>query len=202
LAYPKPTGKPVGPNDTELVISIWDDGQSFADTLLSAYERHGTVASPAFGLVEDVFEFDVIDRQDGSNNMSVVIESSSPIDQNAGYAETMLSAFFLGTSSTPSRIPVSTEQYAGVSDAWIPAAGRAYPGLGLHIIRKTVVDQFGGSLFYASGRYRLTIQPSDTGGGNRYVASMSCLRETDAQLAGNLLIIRIALPAKPTASSD
>ena len=75
----------------------------------------------------------------------------------------------------------------------LPPASLTHSGLGLHIIRKTVIDLFAGSIAYVSGSVRLSISSNNSMQG-RYVANVTRRRVSDPILAGNLLVIRLRLP--------
>ncbi len=178
----------------ELVLVIWDDGDSFVQTLLRAWRELGTVRSAAYGTVVDNFALSISDRRTGE--LRHLRLSSGDELSAASPEELMLSAFFLGVTCQPQESRTedeAEESYSRIPEDWLPTPVRTATGLGLHIMRKTVIDLFGGSIYYASGPFRMRVAAGDA---ESYQARLTRLRDTDPQLKGNLLVARLNLVAK------
>lgn len=194
LARPRPTAQPALPGEKELVISIWDNGLSIDHTLAAALKVHGTIASPAYGLVSEKFHVSVTDRRSRPQRPSPPITLTSTTDTSALGRRSLLlaSAFFLGITSTPS---VVLPNASAAAPEEVPEAARRYTGLGLHAIRRTVCDLFSGSLLYASGNTRLTLVAGDARG--EYIVNITRRNRSDAFVGGNLLVARMRLRPTP-----
>lgn len=175
----------------EFEIAIWDDGDSFADTLHHALRDSRSIRSPAFGMVPT--EMLVKVRQDGSREVfTLTSRDDTTLDSPAHLTA---AAFMLGVTSLlgprPDQHGPDTAAYSGLPEEILPAAARNHGGLGLYLILRTVVDLFGGNVRYVSNRYRASIRLGASPG--KYVATIDHMRVTDCGIQGNLLVATIPL---------
>lgn len=191
LAKPRPTSTPIRRGERELVLTIWDDGNSFAETLSEAKKDFGTIVSGARGLDDDDFDVVVSDRRTGRSSRHH-LDKEFAIDGLRRESLLTVAAFILGVTATPTRAGVEMDA-DDPRRGLLPPASLTHSGLGLHIIRKTVIDLFAGSIAYVSGSVRLSISSNNSMQG-RYVANVTRRRVSDPILAGNLLVIRLRLP--------
>jgi hypothetical protein len=109
----------------------------------------------------------------------------------------IIAALFLGVTSMP-RDPAYDDEdvHRQVEPEHLPPPAVGYGGIGLHLVRKTVVDGFGGSLHYATGSYRLTVKR--TGGAGPYETTLNELPPEEPRVKGNLLWVRVPVdPSEP-----
>jgi len=188
---PRPSALPVKTGERELVVSIWDDGQSYAETLTEALDEHGTYASPAWGMGEDTFRVSSKDLRTGKA-WNGEIRSSGPLPPVESESLLTLAAFMLGITRDPFKASDETIYTLEGLSQFLPSESVGFSGLGLHIIRKTAVDLFRGSLTYMSGRLRLEIANDDSSAGAYRVAALR-RRDTEADVKGNLLVVRMRI---------
>ena len=154
----------------ELELCVWDDGLSVSSTLLSKTRRDKMIRSTAFGAVQEEFAVEL--RGASSRGRWLRVRSDTMHNPSTHRTMTAL-AFLLGVTSTPSREEDDSsgariEQLGGsVRDLQDPPYGlnsnlTKDSGLGLYLIRKTVIDQFGGSIEYATNQYRYLVKRSAT----------------------------------------
>jgi hypothetical protein len=176
----------------QLVVSIWDDGHSFVATLGSALEKFGGVVSRAWGAEEDEFDVFYVDRDTGLNRRIDLVSKgeiavSSP-------EERIVSAFMLGITSTPNEGNSDRDRVERLrhhEPSILPQGVAGHAGLGLHLIRRNVIDLLGGSIQYVSGGYRLFLH-----GAGEFGSYKGFLSKRDAlgpRAEGNLLVVRIPL---------
>lgn len=183
----------------ELEWCVWDDGQPIASTLLHQTRRGLPIRSGAFGAVDE--EFLVQLRGSTDRGRAIRVMSNTPETPNDHRLMTAI-AFLLGVTSTPGR---SEEESTGARLEELESEGerlQAEPygldastsrkaGLGLYLIRRTVIDQFGGSIEYATSHYRYTItqgpEPS------LYFVSARLKSRAAWPLKGNLFTFHIPL---------
>jgi hypothetical protein len=179
LAKPRPSRTPIRRGERELLVSIWDDGASFSDTLSAGLRSHGTIFSPAYGTVNEVFDVSL-----GQAAGRQLITSNAPLSDLT--AKLAFAAFLLGVSSDPAGFPQDPDEQS-------PVGGLSrFSGRGLYTIRKTVIDQFNGEILYATGLLRVGISRS-TAPTADYSIQMRTFAEGGPHLNGNLLACRMRL---------
>jgi hypothetical protein len=186
FAQPRPDrGSAV--HQRELVITVWDNGVSFSDSLLRGLRRFGHIKSPAYGLVPEAFDLEFHDIA-ANTVVSRLVDDVEQLSLD-DVAESSLAAFLLGVTALPSR---GEHSYSSPGSQPSPTADLS-GGLGLYIIRRAVVDLFKGSLYYASGSVRAEVRSSGTIG--RYAAELTRMSASGPNVGGNLLVARMQLPA-------
>lgn len=177
---------------SELAVTIWDNGDSFASTLKACIDSGRRIVSSAHGLMDERFDVHFADRP-GEEPRRFQMNSKDLLNAKSE-EELLLSAFFLGVTSAI-ELDVWDQTKADhllyVPDVLLPDHARGYPGIGLHLIRKTVLDLFGGQLHYYSGGHRLLLESTRDPGS--YVARLTKLRPSDPQISGNLLVAKLPL---------
>lgn len=173
----------------EADLSVWDSGQSIPDTLLSAVHAHGTTRSPAFGHLSETFDFHITNSADGSHSHTPLLDSSKEENAVVSREHLMLAAFFLGITKDPYR-EGQADWLADAPEDILPKGVPLSSGLGLYLVRRTVIDALGGAILYASGSHRLVIK-RDPSKQADYVARLRTLRPSDPIVLGNLISIRI-----------
>lgn len=183
----------------ELEWCVWDDGQPIASTLLHQTRRGLPIRSGAFGVVQE--EFLVQLRGSTDRGKEIRILGNTPETPNDHRLMTVL-AFLLGVTSTPGR---SEEESSGArleklegdgerlqaEPYGLDAATSRKAGLGLYLIRRTVIDQFGGSIEYATSHYRYTITQGPES--SQYFVSARLKSRAAWPLKGNLFTFHIPL---------
>ena len=177
-----------------LQIAVWDDGDSFSRTLEMALERDLTIQSPAYGLVSERVNITLL--HNGEDAGSTVLTSD---DREIARAPIplMVAAFLLGVTSLAvkgrARPHLDEETDSASSEDMLPLEARGHGGLGLALIRRTVIDTFGGELQYITGGYRIRIR------GNIPFSVYDCTVDDRGDLGpvlrGNLLLANIPLGA-------
>jgi hypothetical protein len=178
-------------NQDELEIAIWDDGKTYAETLASALQSERTVRSPAFGIVREKFDITVANQGVTSKIIKLTSDDRSTV---ANPEHLMVSSFMLGVTSVPRPRPDGGDRgdsYADLGEDILPTAARVHGGLGLYLIRKTVIDQFGGTIRYVSGNFRLRMSLDDAP--NHYTGVIQRLGSRACPFRGNLLIVSLPL---------
>lgn len=177
-----------------LEISIWDDGDSFAQTLGARLAKGLSIHAESFGRFSE--EFDVrIFGAGGQANSTVKLDSKTRVSDTREEALTV-AAFMLGVTSDPERGTSLGKELTDDEQA----------GSGLYFIRKTVVDKFGGRIRYMTGSSRLELRGAGQRG--RYHVQVRNDPARAADIAGNLLVMTIpvdaakAAPSRPTALSS
>jgi hypothetical protein len=179
------------PRPPELVINIWDDGESFARTLSSAFSAHGTVMSPTFGMVDERFRCVFNDEETKS---SETIELRTVEWKVTGREQDMmLGAFILGVTSspTPSNDDMQLSDALGRFKSGVLRTAR---GAGLHLLRDAAISEFGGTVGYCTGRYRMKLSKSKHADID-YDINLRKLSAKAPVIDGNLLTIRLPLHA-------
>lgn len=180
----------------ELVVTIWDNGASFADTLGSGLGRAG-VRNAAFWKETDEFSVQFADRDDDRQSRRIELKSGQdalPVED----PDLIVAAFMLGVTSLPERRNRDEESLAKLrqlSGNVLPDGVETYGGLGLHLVRRNVIDLFGGSLQYISGGYRLFLRGDGAVG--KYRGFMTKREMLGPQARGNLLVARLPLVERP-----
>lgn len=183
----------------ELELCVWDDGQAISSTLLNE-TRHGRkIRSEAFGAVSEEFVVELRGTSDRGRRVRILSDTSSTPTTHR--LMTAL-AFLLGVTSTPEQ---GEEDSSGARIGQLegdPSCLQGLPyrlnntlgqkaGLGLYLIRKTVIDQFGGSIEYSTNHYRYRITQGD--GPSRYTIFARLKTRDSWPLKGNLFTFHIPL---------
>jgi len=173
----------------ELVMSIWDNGDSFAQTLQAAFRKHKSVWAPSFGLDDSEFRGMIEDKVTGTSGP---LELSARVRSMPKQQELqILAAFFLGVTSLPLESGRASRPGRRLTRAALPRGAQEYGGAGLYLFRRTIIDSFRGSFMYASGPFRVRVHRKKDA--KEYTATVLRLRESDPQVHGNLLIARVPL---------
>lgn len=183
--------KPGVGDEDELEIAIWDDGRTYAETLSSALRSQRNVRSPAFGIVQERFAITVSEEGVASRIIRLTSQDRSVV---ASPEHLMVSSFMLGVTSVP--LPRAggrshEDVYDDLGEDILPAEARVHGGLGLYLIRKTVIDQFGGTIRYISGDYRLSLGLDNAP--NQYTGVVQRLGPRACPFRGNLLMASLPL---------
>lgn len=164
-----------------LEVAIWDDGRTFVQTLGGQIERQLPITSEAYGKRDERFRVAL----SGPRGVLEPLELDSRKKEiPTSPPALMISAFMLGVTSRPDR-PPTIDEYGKLSED---------PGLGLYYVRRAAIDKFGGAIDYFAGQFHATIRASRERW--HYEASVDYSPETRADIAGNLLIVRIPLDSK------
>jgi hypothetical protein len=180
----------------EVAIVVWDDGDSFSATFAQAHAKKAPLKSLAYGRAADVINTKFIDRDMTSKSKD--IDHNSKTDDPHDDEEFIPFAFIMGTSSTPDIIYRRTDDERKDLEQYVPHDLIPYSGIGLHVIRKCVVDVFGGSIFYAAGGYRFDLRAKAKDEPGVYKGMLTLRRQGRSQVAGNLLVFRLPIPPKQT----
>jgi hypothetical protein len=168
----------------ELEIVIWDDGKPIVRTLSETLTAGDTIKGRSYP--EKGVSINLVIEEDGGLRTVRTIKSDSP-DVDATHYGLMVSAFLLGVTSDPSGKRLSTSARP-TSPRSSSALG---PGGGLYNVRNAVIDEFGGTISYVSGRDRLSLSGTESSG--RYEARVERKPPEHPDFPGNLLILSIPL---------
>ena len=180
----------------ELVLAVWDDGNSFADTLASGLGGAG-VRSPAYGAEEDEFTVQFADRDDEHESRPIHLVSGQET-LPTGDPDLIVAAFMLGITAIPddrNRDEEAIAMLKALSEDLLPPGLELFGGLGLHLVRRNVIDLFGGSIQYISGGYRLSLLGEGQTG--KYRGFLTKRELLGPQARGNLLVVRLPLGDRP-----
>jgi hypothetical protein len=173
-----------------LHISVWDDGLSMADTLTHALRDVGSIQSPAYGGVDEVFEVSVTGRR--ARESALVFKSTQPeLPRHPALLNVV--AFMLGVSARPDEKRPSWVHRSLFGDPSSPLNDEMidHGGLGLYLVRTTAIDLFGGTITYKTGHYRYRI---DAGPSKRtYRVAASLTEDLTCPIKGNLLEVSLPL---------
>ena len=176
----------------QLVMSIWDNGKSFAETLAAALKTPDGIRSGAYGREADEFKVLYFDRDKGVGRDIYVVSDQviDPLDE----AEMIVWAFMQGITENPLHPNLDKEKIEEIAEldpSIISKDVSAFSGLGLHLIRRNVIDLFGGSIQYISGGYRLTLVSDGARG--KYKGFLTKRELLGPSAEGNLLVVRLPL---------
>jgi hypothetical protein len=176
--------------ERSLHISVWDDGLSMADTLARALRDVGSIQSPAYGAIDEVFEVSVMGRR---ARESKVVLSSSQTKLPSHPALLNVVAFMLGVSARPDEKRPSWVHKTLIGDPSILLNDEVidHGGLGLYLVRTTAVDLFGGSITYKTGSYRYRIEAGTSK--RTYRVSAHLTEDQACPVKGNLLEVSLPL---------
>ena len=168
-------------SDPHLVVVFWDDGMVIPETLDRQIGKGGDITSREFSAMTEDERLRVrVQDKDGLSTTEILESNHETIDMvvsRRGVAWTTAAAFLTGVTSSP-----GGGDEASVSDN---------RGLGLSLIRRTVIDLFGGSIEYMFGQYRMTMHADPEP--STYDVFLSESVGAAWPLAGNLMVVRIPL---------
>jgi hypothetical protein len=174
------------PLSKEFQLSIWDDGESYSETLRRALKHSLPIISADFGSEGVVFEIRIERTQDGYESLELTDSSppdfGAPLHDDPGVLT--CAAFMLGVSS-------DTVKSMYTASSTLPRARRRGAGVGLAVIRKAALDSHDGKIEYRSGSLRLQIKRHT--GPRRYLFKVSVVPEGGWPIKGNLLTITVPL---------
>lgn len=176
----------VDPLSKEFQLTIWDDGDSYADTLKQALRDNQPIMSESFGSEGVVFKIRVERTRDGFDSLELTDEALPDFDHHPRSDPTLLTcaAFMLGVSS-------DTVKAMFPENSTLPRARRRGAGIGLAVIRQAALDSHDGRIEYRSGSLRLQVQ-RDTAP-RHYRFKVSVVPEGGWPIKGNLITVTIPL---------
>ncbi len=153
-------------------LTFWDDGTSISETLAESLYFNQSITGPAFGEEKDeTFRVTYTDPFGGSTTLTT---TSTDVPEGVNREMLTLAAFFLGVTSDP---------YGTTGEPG------SEPGVGLHNLKLSAINDLGGIVQYASGYVRLTIRRA-TDGLSDYRAHINAVGEDGPRVHGNLLVVR------------
>lgn len=176
-------------SDRQFVVSIWDDGPSFAETLQLALRNTGNIKSEAYGAISSIYQVKTNPR---STLRPYGQLTSEQLPLNEEEEALILSAFTLGITSRSGMVSKGKRSNAEIPHEWVPPHLQSGSGVGLYVLTKTAVDEFGGSVSYFSGSHRFEVRPSSEQDYDYQIVSRP-RHEADPKLDGNLLVVRFNL---------
>lgn len=168
-----------GWQDTSFTVSVWDDGNGIVDTLRTALKAGGSVRATTGAPVD---RFDV--KPVGWNPTCLSYSSDWTPDRESSDAELLLASVFPGISQKPWRrdIPILTRPDGESRSEDV--------GHGLHALYRSVVDDFGGSVAFRTGRHFLNLKGGESP--RSYRAKLA--RYVDWPLfRGNMVTVRVPI---------
>ena len=177
LATLASAARPANGRNADFVCSIWDDGDSIADTL-SVDGRHAEptrASSELFARELTVTEISEAGTRDWVTGNQGAIERDEP-------GLLLLAATFPGITSRP-------EEGSAVHPAASAELGLdGLPGMGLFVLSTTVTEVLKGVVEIRSGHWNLTLS---AGNGSRSLAARLERSSDAAPFLGNLLTVRV-----------
>lgn len=173
-------GKPIA-----LEIAIWDDGDTFIQTLQAQLDDEKPITSIAYGRFDEHFTINLT-TPDGP--MPKIELDSRTTENETSPPALLISAFMLGITSSPDR-PPTVDDFGRIR--------HKDPGLGLYYVRRAAIDKFGGEIEYYAAQFHASIAAGEEKW--HYEANVDYSPTGRAPIAGNLLIVRFPLdePATP-----
>ena len=186
-----------------LRICVWDDGESITSTLMKPLILGRSVRSVVLpGYMYDRLRVDLRTFDMKVRRKHIVDQWEEPT-KDTPEARLLLSSLFPGISRTIEEdVPEVEEYYVDEPTSYLrESASVSGPGMGLYALVRTALDQFQGTLFIRSGRYRLQMEiASDLfrrRDNVRYRSKITQYPISFPPFRGNLLIIQ--LPIKKSA---
>jgi len=170
-------------------LAFWDNGESMIETLRRAYQDTGNIKAnlperihyPIFEVSTDEFNSISVDTK--------ILPGEFYLKNDSYDYYWFLSTFFPGVT----RDPNPDGSFANQSSE---GTIFKYPGMGLYLLLKTVVDTFNGTIIVRTGNYRLRISAS-TKSGCHYKADIKKVKSFSSKgFKGNLLSIHLPLYEK------
>lgn len=168
-------------NPRTLQVALWDDGESFSDTVLRALRQGQSITTERFGEISEEFVLNIENEIGGFQ--SLTLDTRVPPSDREVEPVTA-AAFMLGVSSDPLRL-----LQTNASGQHFPVRGQG--GVGLSVLRQTVIDDFGGRIRYLSGNLRMELR-----GGkhpSQYIFDFTRVPHQSWALKGNLMLIDLPL---------
>jgi anti-sigma regulatory factor (Ser/Thr protein kinase) len=174
----------------KLEIAVWDDGDPIADTLKNAMTDGLDIKSEAFGVVDEHFHVKLV-RTKGPDQIKVLNKEDPGTEY--GFPWLTVSAFLAGITSRPRVGVVPSTQTSELKDPFdsIPMELRDRGGLGLHFIRRHVIDLFRGRIRYLCADYRMTMNSSYEPTVYDYDVTIQSRPNRSWPLKGNLMILEL-----------
>jgi hypothetical protein len=203
--FERPGERP-GAQSGSLRICLWDDGDGIAFTLMAALREGRPIR--AFGLpsfMSDKVYVTIRNFTKTKSEHHIVDQATEITQQVATEPRVLLASLFPGVTRAVRTIVPKVLAFdeaiegGGEFGNLMDILGGA-PGMGLYALTRTVLDQFGGSLFIRSGNYRMLIEMAhDTyrkQHGARYKCKITQYEKHMPSFRGNLLAIQIPVQAQ------
>ena len=175
-------------NTNHFTLVFWDNGQSMIDTLRDAY--HDTSKIKALlppRIIHPIFEVDTDEYSSIRVNTRILPGEFKTFENEHDYYW-FLATFFPGVTKDPEQ--KTREGYKNQNIEDVPMF--KYPGMGLYLLLKTVVDNFGGTINVRTSNYKLKITASTNAEFN-YKADIKKVESFKNTFRGNLLSIHLPL---------
>lgn len=185
----------------EFTVCIWDNGESFADTLRQGLSLYESIVTPTYGRVAQELVIE-LSRTRGEKPDSLALRAGDgftlrakdgvPISEGEleKHLAFTLAAFFLGVTSDPRPrlrdVASGDELVTLLTEKGLAGADR-HGGLGTYLILDTVVFACAGMVEYYSGPYHVTF--THTNIPDRYHTEVEAVA-TGSGAQGNLLVLR------------
>lgn len=166
---------PSGPKHGALHLAIWDDGATFANTLIDALATYGTIRVPTALNEDKIFEVRRIRDSGAETFLMKGLEESEVADAD----KAMVAAFMKGVTSRPVEASKDGESMPRIEG-----------GRGLYVLRTSVIDNLRGQIRYLVGDTRMKMVAGRNA--KTYYVSISRGHQVP-RLSGNLLILDIPL---------
>lgn len=176
-------------------ICVWDDGDSIASTLLDIFDKDSPLT--AFNLPRFMYEKMLVQIRDFYHHN--LIERTFNQSEIPPFEDSELSLLLYSLSpgvtsslarNIPQVHPFENQQTKGL-EQYLHFA----PGMGLYALQRTVLDQFQGSLFIRSGKYRLLLEIAHDSFRVQYKVRYKCkvtsYPDYYPSFTGNLIIIQL-----------
>jgi hypothetical protein len=170
-----------------LTIVFWDDGQSIVDTLKEAILSGKSIRSIE---VPDLYaDFEMLRcNHKGEIQSQTVVKSSYVPDVTTPEDLLLLAATFPGITRDVSG--------AGRDAMTTPPANPILesPGMGLYVLLNTVIDVFGGSVFFRTKRLGMSVKKAALSRHTpsaKYVAKIREFGNHTPRLLGNMVVVRL-----------
>jgi len=186
-----------------LRICVWDDGDSIVKTLMQALEEGRSIQ--AFNLPPfmcDRVHVTIRDFDCKHKDQRIVDQSDKITKESATEKDILLASLFPGVTRTVAQSVPQVEPFENQPSEQDLASQlmdfmNSAPGMGLYALTRTVIDQFTGTLFIRSGRYRLIIEAAHDAWRVQYSVRYKCkitvYRKYMPPFRGNLLAIQLPL---------
>lgn len=196
-----------GAPDGSLRICIWDDGESIAATLLKAFQSAKTIHAFKFPTYMYDKVYVRVRNFNKKNQKDKVVDPEDEItDETATEPRLLLLSLFPGVSRNVDNEIHSVDSYdeeiIDSCDEKIPKDPvmsylATSPGMGLYALKRTVLDQFQGTIFMRSGNCRLIMEVAHDAYRKDYSVKYKCkitkYPKNYPIFRGNLLTIQLPI---------